>query len=56
MQMQGEYMYCRDRQEGQADVGLVNRFTPRAGRIVRQLQECQLLRAQSRKQIFTDRL
>jgi len=30
LQMQGEYMYLRDRQEGQADVGLVNRFMPRA--------------------------
>jgi hypothetical protein len=30
VQMQGEYMYFRDRQEGQIDVGLVNRFMPRA--------------------------
>jgi hypothetical protein len=30
VQMQGEYMYFRDRQEGQADIGLVNRFLPRA--------------------------
>ncbi|HUS07992.1 MAG TPA: OmpA family protein [Bryobacteraceae bacterium] len=30
VQMQGEYMYFRDRQEGQADFGLVNRFLPRA--------------------------
>ncbi len=29
VQMQGEYMYLRDRQEGQADIGLVNRFTTR---------------------------
>src|SRR4051794_16463477 len=29
IQMQGEYMYFRDRQEGQADIGLVNRFTTR---------------------------
>jgi hypothetical protein len=30
VQMQGEYMYWRDRQEGQADIGLVNRFANRA--------------------------
>ena len=30
MQLQGEYMYFRDRQEGQADIGLVNRFASRA--------------------------
>ncbi|HYP06960.1 MAG TPA: OmpA family protein [Bryobacteraceae bacterium] len=30
IQLQGEYMYFRDRQEGQADIGLVNRFMPRA--------------------------
>jgi hypothetical protein len=30
VQMQGEYMYFRDRQEGQADIGLVNRFATRA--------------------------
>jgi hypothetical protein len=30
IQVQGEYMYFRDRQEGQADIGLVNRFLPRA--------------------------
>jgi len=30
IQFQGEYMYFRDRQEGQADIGLVNRFLPRA--------------------------
>jgi len=30
IQMQGEYMYLRDRQEGQVDVGLVNRFATRA--------------------------
>ena len=30
VQMQGEYMYFRDRQEGQADIGLVNRFASRA--------------------------
>ncbi|MEJ7606630.1 MAG: PKD domain-containing protein [Bryobacteraceae bacterium] len=30
VQAQGEYMYFRDRQEGQADIGLVNRFLPRA--------------------------
>jgi len=30
VQLQGEYMYFRDRQEGQADIGLVNRFLPRA--------------------------
>jgi outer membrane protein OmpA-like peptidoglycan-associated protein len=30
VQMQGEYMYFRDRQEGQFDIGLVNRFLPRA--------------------------
>ena len=29
VQMQGEYMYFRDRQEGQADIGLVNRFATR---------------------------
>lgn len=30
IQLQGEYMYLRDRQEGQADIGLVNRFASRA--------------------------
>lgn len=30
VQMGGEYMYFRDRQEGQFDVGLVNRFATRA--------------------------
>jgi hypothetical protein len=30
VQMGGEYMYHRDRQEGQIDVGLVNRFATRA--------------------------
>ena len=30
VQLQGEYMYFRDRQEGQADIGLVNRFASRA--------------------------
>ncbi len=30
VQMQGEYMYFKDRQEGQADIGLVNRFHNRA--------------------------
>ncbi|MDZ4797268.1 MAG: OmpA family protein [Bryobacteraceae bacterium] len=30
VQMQGEYMYFKDRQEGQADIGLVNRFHSRA--------------------------
>jgi uncharacterized cupredoxin-like copper-binding protein len=30
VQAQGEYMYFRDRQEAQFDVGLVNRFTRRA--------------------------
>jgi hypothetical protein len=30
VQLQGEYMYHRDRQEGQADIGLVNRFASRA--------------------------
>jgi len=30
IQMQGEYMYFKDRQEGQADIGLVNRFSTRA--------------------------
>ncbi|HYO81984.1 MAG TPA: OmpA family protein [Bryobacteraceae bacterium] len=30
VQMQGEYMYHRDRQEGQFDAGLVNRFATRA--------------------------
>ncbi len=30
IQAQGEYMYFRDRQEGQFDIGLVNRFVPRA--------------------------
>lgn len=30
VQMSGEYMYFRDRQEGQVDFGLVNRFTTRA--------------------------
>ncbi|MGH9632643.1 MAG: PKD domain-containing protein, partial [Bryobacteraceae bacterium] len=30
VQIQGEYMYFRDRQEGQMDVGLVNRFARRA--------------------------
>lgn len=30
VQMQGEYMYFRDRKEGQADVGLVHRFATRA--------------------------
>lgn len=30
LQIQGEYMYFKDRQEGQADIGLVNRFTSRA--------------------------
>ena len=30
VQMQGEYLYWKDRQEGQADVGLVNRFHTRA--------------------------
>jgi len=30
IQMQGEYMYWRDRQEGQYDLGLVNRFATRA--------------------------
>lgn len=30
VQMQGEYMYWRDRQEGQFDFGLVNRFATRA--------------------------
>lgn len=30
VQMQGEYMYFRDRQEGQFDFGLVNRFATRA--------------------------
>ncbi len=29
IQLQGEYMYFRDRQEGQADIGLVNRFANR---------------------------
>lgn len=29
-QAQGEYMYFRDRQEGQMDIGLVNRFMSRA--------------------------
>ncbi len=28
VQAQGEYMYFRDRQEGQFDIGLVNRFRP----------------------------
>jgi hypothetical protein len=30
VQLQGEYMYFRDRQEGQFDFGLVNRFAARA--------------------------
>jgi len=30
VQMSGEYMYYRDRQEGQVDFGLVNRFATRA--------------------------
>jgi len=30
VQLQGEYMYFRDRQEGQFDFGLVNRFATRA--------------------------
>lgn len=30
VQLQGEYMYFRDRQEGQVDIGLVNRFASRA--------------------------
>jgi len=30
VQMQGEYMYYHDRQEGQADIGIVNRFANRA--------------------------
>lgn len=30
IQLQGEYMYFRDRQEGQFDAGLVNRFATRA--------------------------
>jgi hypothetical protein len=30
VQLQGEYMYFRDRQEGQFDFGLVNRFAQRA--------------------------
>jgi hypothetical protein len=30
LQAQGEYMYFRDRQEGQFDIGLVNRFFSRA--------------------------
>lgn len=30
VQMGGEYMYFKDRQEGQADIGLVNRFHTRA--------------------------
>jgi hypothetical protein len=30
VQLQGEYMYFRDRQEGQFDIGLVNRFASRA--------------------------
>jgi len=30
VQIGGEYMYLRDRQEGQVDVGLVNRFATRA--------------------------
>ena len=30
VQMQGEYMYYKDRQEGQFDIGLVNRFATRA--------------------------
>lgn len=30
LQLQGEYMYFRDRQEGQVDFGLVNRFATRA--------------------------
>jgi hypothetical protein len=30
VQLQGEYMYFKDRQEGQFDVGLVNRFASRA--------------------------
>ena len=30
VQLQGEYMYFRDRQEGQSDFGLVNRFATRA--------------------------
>lgn len=29
VQLQGEYMYFRDRQEGQADIGLVNRVSTR---------------------------
>ena len=56
IQLQGEYMYYRDRQEGQADIGLVNRFATRAqAGIFASLKNVNFSGRTPGNNIFTDR-
>jgi hypothetical protein len=56
VQLQGEYMYFRDRQEGQADIGLVNRFASRAqAGLFASFKHVNFSGRQPGNSIFTDR-